>query len=117
MRITERKKRELAKKKTGIYKTSIEEMEITVKQIDFLAWGTGREEKNMYEVKSVRVYEKKDFEKLAEILKNIERPLDTEVSTARFMCEDIARGMCLDDGIVVKESNGKTVVTYEHNVV
>ena len=78
-------------------------MEITVKQIDFLAWGTGSE--------------KKDFEKLAEILKNIERPLDTEVSTARFMCEDIARGMCLDDGIVVKESNGKTVATYEHNVV
>ena len=32
-------KRELKKKKTGIYKTSIEEMEITVKQIDFLAWG------------------------------------------------------------------------------
>ena len=91
-------------------------MEITVKQIDFLAWGTGREEKNMYEVKSVRVYEKKDFEKLVEILKNIERPLDTEVSNARFMCEDIASGMCLDDGIVVKESNGKTVATYEHNV-
>lgn len=72
---------------------------------------------NMYEVKSVRVYEKKDFEKLAEILKTIERPLDTEVSNARFMCEDIASAMRLDDGIVVKESNGTTVATYEHNAL
>lgn len=70
----------------------------------------------MYETKDVRVYEKKDFEKLVEILKNIERPLDTEVSNLRFMCEDIVSGMCYDDGIVVKESNGKTVATYEHNV-
>lgn len=71
----------------------------------------------MYEVKSVRIYEKKDFEKLVEILKTIERPLDADVSNARLMCEDIARGMCLDDGIVVKESNGRTVATIEHNVV
>ena len=71
----------------------------------------------MCEVKSVRVYEKKDFEKLVEILKNVERPLDTEVSNLRFMCEDIASAMRLDEAIVVKESNGKTTATYEHNVL
>lgn len=70
----------------------------------------------MYETKGVRVYEKKDFEKLAEILKNIERPLDTEVSNLKLMCEDIASGMCHDDGIVVKEIDGEVATTYEHNV-
>lgn len=88
----------------------------TVKQIRFFSLGNRRRGKIMYETKGVRVYEKKDFEKLIEILKNIERPLDTDVSNLRFMCEDIASGMCHDDGIVVKESNGEVTTTYEHNV-
>lgn len=63
-----------------------------------------------------RVYEKKDFDLLAKVLKDIENPLAFDIQNLRFMCEDIERAMCSDDGIVVKEIDGETVVTYEHNV-
>lgn len=63
-----------------------------------------------------RVYEKKDFDLLAKVLKDIENPLAFDIQNLRFMCEDIEKAMCSDDGIVVKEIDGEPVVTYEHNV-
>lgn len=58
------------------------------------------------------VYEKKDFEFIAEVMQNIKNPLEPRFEKAQRMCENIANAMP-DDGIVVSKDG---VLTCEYGV-
>ena len=59
------------------------------------------------------VYEKKDFEFIAEVMQNIKNPLEPRCEKAQRMCENIANAMLSDDGIVVSKYRA---LTCEHGV-